>query len=323
MALTTACSQGSSIALDGIEGPSSPTGPGIEEEALPTGGKLRSALGVALLGLLGASVLESSRIRLVRSSKVCEGSDTPQVKSEVAELRSKYIDHHDKMPINKIEEVMLIDEIEDGFIRSFAFYFISTILCPASYFFGNMKFLYSLRDVSILPTLDFGQLALNFMREESERHFEMIMNRPSVEEMNKPSHIGGCLPIWGEEKNPSPRSTHENFSTGINENMSFIIIDSSSAKDSVKCFQGTPIIIQDVSPTTPVLATKEDRTSSECDASVQIQMLLEFSEEQDFSTINDAKAGSSIRPNTIENKNRKNRAAKVQSRDYPKKLKIS
>ena len=25
----------------------------------------------------------------------------------------------------------------------------------------------------------------------------MIMNRPSVEEMNKASYIGGCLPIWG------------------------------------------------------------------------------------------------------------------------------
>ncbi|VAI06579.1 unnamed protein product [Triticum turgidum subsp. durum] len=35
------------------------------------------------------------------------------------------------------------------------------------------------------------------MREESERHFEMIMNRPSVEEMNKSSYIGGCPPIWG------------------------------------------------------------------------------------------------------------------------------
>lgn len=58
-----------------------------------------------------------------------------------------------------------------------------------------MKFLYSLRDVSLIPTLDFQQLALDFMREELERHFEMIMNRPSVEEMNKPSHIGGCLPI--------------------------------------------------------------------------------------------------------------------------------
>ncbi|KAE8788943.1 hypothetical protein D1007_36944 [Hordeum vulgare] len=124
-------------------------------------------------------------------------SDDPQVKSEVAELRSKYIDHRNKMPIDKIEEVMLSDKVEDGFMRSFALYFISIIMCPTSYCFGNMKFLYSLRDVSVIPTLDFGQLALDFMREESERHFEMIMNRPSVEEMNKSSHTGGCIPIWG------------------------------------------------------------------------------------------------------------------------------
>ena len=123
-------------------------------------------------------------------------SDDPQVKAEVTQLRNKYVDDRNKMPINKIEEVMLSDETEDGFIRSFAFYFLSSILCPASYCFGNMKFLYSLRDVSAIPSLDFGQLALDFMREESERHFEMIMNRPSVEEMNKPSYIGGCLPIW-------------------------------------------------------------------------------------------------------------------------------
>ena len=119
------------------------------------------------------------------------------MKAEVSELRNKYVDHRNKMPINKIEEVMLSDETEDGFIRSFIFYFLSSILCPASYCFGNMKFLYSLRDVSAIPSLDFGQLALDFMREESERHFEMIMNRPSVEEMNKSSYIGGCLPIWG------------------------------------------------------------------------------------------------------------------------------
>ncbi|XP_037424322.1 uncharacterized protein LOC119288967 [Triticum dicoccoides] len=124
-------------------------------------------------------------------------SNDPQVKAEVTELRNKYVDHRNKMPINKIEEVKLSDETEDGFIRSFAFYFLSSILCPASYCFGNMKFLYSLRDVSAIPSLDFGKLALDFMREESERHFEMIMNRPSVEEMNKASYIGGCLPIWG------------------------------------------------------------------------------------------------------------------------------
>uniref|UniRef100_A0A453IBS8 Uncharacterized protein n=1 Tax=Aegilops tauschii subsp. strangulata TaxID=200361 RepID=A0A453IBS8_AEGTS len=64
-------------------------------------------------------------------------SDNPQVKAEVSELRNKYVDHRNKMPINKIEEVMLSDETEDGFIRSFIFYFLSSILCPASYCFGN------------------------------------------------------------------------------------------------------------------------------------------------------------------------------------------
>ena len=92
---------------------------------------------------------------------------------------------------------MLSGESEDGYIRSFVFYFLSYISCPASYCFGNTKFLFCLRDDSTTPSLDFGQLALDFMREESERHFEMIMNTPSVEEMNKPLHIGGCLPIWG------------------------------------------------------------------------------------------------------------------------------
>ncbi|KAI4964468.1 hypothetical protein ZWY2020_005695, partial [Hordeum vulgare] len=75
-----------------------------------------------------------------------------------------------------------------------------------------------------------------------------------------------------EEKNPSPPSTHENFSTGINENRSFIMISSSSIKDTVKCFQATPIVIQHVS--TAILVFDER------DASVQIQMPLEFSEQQ-------------------------------------------
>ncbi|SPT18204.1 unnamed protein product [Triticum aestivum] len=83
-------------------------------------------------------------------------SDDPQVKAEVTELRNKYLGHRNKMPINKVEEVMLSDETEDGFIKSFTFYFLSSILGPASYCFGNTKFLYSLRDVSAIPSLDFG-----------------------------------------------------------------------------------------------------------------------------------------------------------------------
>jgi len=57
-------------------------------------------------------------------------SDDSQVKSEVAELRTKYVDHRNKMPINKIEEVMLSDETEDGFIRSFAFLFHINYFVP-------------------------------------------------------------------------------------------------------------------------------------------------------------------------------------------------
>lgn len=126
-----------------------------------------------------------------------DSSDDLEVKAEVAELRSKYTDHRNKIPINKIEKVMLSDQSEEGFMRSFAFYFIASILCPASYCFASSKYLYSLRDVSAIPSLDFGTLGLEFMLEESDRHSEMIFNRPNVEEMNKPSHIGGCLPIWG------------------------------------------------------------------------------------------------------------------------------
>uniref|UniRef100_A0A8R7PF59 Uncharacterized protein n=1 Tax=Triticum urartu TaxID=4572 RepID=A0A8R7PF59_TRIUA len=432
-------------------------------------------------------------------------SDDPQVKAEVTELRNKYVDYQNKMPINKIEEVMLSDETEDGFIRSFAFYFLSSILCPASYCFGNMKFLYSLRDVSAIPSLDFGQLALDFLREESERHFEMIMNRPSVEEMNKPSYIGGCLPIWGiiyldfvdfdfihnhqstmdyslprishvktedfkylalvdrnyesrkffgvlllrdisctpyanvvpvnsapdapgvfnsvpsvevnngnsmpealienksiDSKNPdiisavpsytakfepdikfkpeshlkseapsndvvknepirpkfenisvlnsvyqtpifpvngTPLNTNpvehpttslpkeeeiflsteahdNNFSTGVDAKRSFILISSASPNERVKHFEGTPIIIQDDSPITPAGVTNEDIPASHCDTSVGISMNMDFIVQQDFSTMNNVEAGPSTGTNTMEKKNRKKRAAKVQSPNH-------
>ncbi|VAH48909.1 unnamed protein product [Triticum turgidum subsp. durum] len=386
-------------------------------------------------------------------------SDDPQVKAEVTQLRNKYIDHRNKMLINKIEEVMLSDETEDGFIRSFTFYFLSSILCPASYCFGNTKFLYSLRDVSAIPSLDFAQLALDFMREESERHLEMIMNRPSVEEMNKSSYIGGCLPIWGiiyldfvdfdfidnhqstvdyslprichvktedfkylalvdrnyesrkffgvlplrdishtpyynvgpinnapdadgvinstpyvevNNANSVPEALHENtsidsksphtiseipsstakveadlkpkpephlkteevvflsakaddikFSTEVNAKRSFILISSASGNERVKRFQGTPILIDDDSPTTPAAATNEVIPASHCDTSEGIPMNMEFSVQLGYSSLNNAEAGPSTRPNTIEKKNRKKRAAKLQSPDAPKKLKIS
>lgn len=52
-------------------------------------------------------------------------------------------------------------------------------------------------------------------------------------------------------------------------------------------------------------------------------MPLHSTVQQGFSTFIDAEAGTSTGPNTIEKKNRKKRAAKLQSPDQPKKLKIS
>nr|XP_040244211.1 uncharacterized protein LOC120963592 [Aegilops tauschii subsp. strangulata] len=353
-----------------------------------------------------------------------------------------------------------------------------------------MKFLYSLRDVSAIPSLEFGQLALDFMCEESERHFEMIMNIPSVEEMNKPSYIGGCLPIWGiiyldfvdfdfidnhqstvdrnyesrkffgvlplrdisctpyanvvpvngahdapgvfnsvpsvevnngntvhealnENKsidsksldiisavpsctakvepdikfkpeshlkseapsndvvknepirpkfenisvlnsvyqtpifpvNGTPLNTNPvghpttslpkeeiflsteapdiNLSSGVDAKRSFILISSASPNERVEHFEGTAIIIQDDSPITPAGVTNEDILASHCDTSVGMSMNMDFAVQQDFSTMNNAEAGPSIGTNTMEKKNRKKRAAKVQSPEPPKKLKIS
>lgn len=155
--------------------------------------------------------------------------------------------------------------------------------------------------------------------------------------------------------NPSTQS-------GVNAKRSFILISSTSSKDRVKRFQGTPIIIEVDSPITPAAATSEDTRISDPDASVGIQMPLHSTVQQGYSscpityfflflfsmfnkttstvhpfvsnpfsyfsyigffTFIDAEAGTSIGPNTIEKKNRKKRAAKLQSPDQPKKLKIS
>ncbi|XP_044395018.1 uncharacterized protein [Triticum aestivum] len=113
------------------------------------------------------------------------------------------------------------------------------------------------------------------------------------------------------------------FSSGVNAKRSFILISSSSPNESVKRSQGTPIVIQDDSPITPAAATNEDIPASHCDTSVGIPMNMDFAIQQGYSTMNNAEAGPSTGTNTIEKKNRKKRAAKLQSPDPPKKLKIS
>ncbi|XP_073364675.1 uncharacterized protein [Aegilops tauschii subsp. strangulata] len=100
-------------------------------------------------------------------------------------------------------------------------------------------------------------------------------------------------------------------------------LSSASSNERVKRFQGTPTIIEDDSPITPAVATNEDIPASDCDISVGIPMNMDFAVQQGYSTMNNAEAGPSTGTNTIEKKNRKKRAAKLQSPNPPKKLKIS
>ena len=67
------------------------------------------------------------------------------------------------------------------------------------------------------------------------------------------------------------------FSTEVNAKRSFILISSASGNERVKRFQGTPILIDDDSPTTPAAATNKEIPASRCDTSEGIPMNMEFS----------------------------------------------
>jgi len=126
-----------------------------------------------------------------------------------------------------------------------------------------------------------------------------------------------------EEVKPLTETAARIFSNGVNAKRSFILVRCSSSKDRIKHFQGTPILIEDDSPFTAATATNQEIPTSNPDASVGIQIPTDFAGQPGSSRFNDAGAGSSTGPNTIEKKNRKKRAAKPHSPDGPKKLKIA
>ena len=66
------------------------------------------------------------------------------------------------------------------------------------------------------------------------------------------------------------------FSTEVNAKRSFILISSASGNERFKRFQGTPILIDDDSPTTPAAATNEEIPASHCDTSEGIPMNMDF-----------------------------------------------
>ena len=122
-------------------------------------------------------------------------SDDPEVVAEVQEIRKKYLDVDGKLPIKKLVSVMLADDSEGGFIRSFVLFFISIILCPLTYNFVNPKYLFTLNDVSSIPNLDFGSLCIDHLFTEIDKFHDKVFDVDTVAEYNRSLWIGGFLPV--------------------------------------------------------------------------------------------------------------------------------
>ncbi|KAM0854487.1 hypothetical protein ACQ4PT_050412 [Festuca glaucescens] len=121
-------------------------------------------------------------------------SNDPDIVDDVQELCSKYLENG-KIPMEKLLKVMLADFSEDGFIRSFVLFFISTILCPLTYNSVNPKYLYTLRDGSVIPNLDYGPLCLSHLFNEIDKFHKKVFEVDIVAEYNRNLWVGGCLPL--------------------------------------------------------------------------------------------------------------------------------
>jgi hypothetical protein len=121
-------------------------------------------------------------------------SDDPEVIKEVNAMRQKY-KANGGFTMSKLVSVLLDDEEEVSFIRSFAMFFIATILCPTTTYFISPKYLFSLRDVSQIQNLDYGDLCLSHLLYEIDNWRDRVFGDDDVETYNKHRWIGGCLPV--------------------------------------------------------------------------------------------------------------------------------
>jgi hypothetical protein len=123
-------------------------------------------------------------------------SQDPEIVKEVETIRKQYLQGN-KIPIKHLEGILMGTNDELVFIRSLILYFITTILCPATYNFVRSKYLFSLRDSDLVNvgSIDFGSLCLTHLSDEIDTWMNKVGMNP--QEPMKSSWIGGCLPLWG------------------------------------------------------------------------------------------------------------------------------
>ncbi|XBH66369.1 hypothetical protein VPH35_094896 [Triticum aestivum] len=121
-------------------------------------------------------------------------SNDPVVVAKVKALNDKYISGSRTIPIDNIVKMMKNDETEEGFICSFLFPFISTVLCPITCNYANWKLLYGLHDISKLHNYDLASYCINHLSEEIESFHENLFNIVEID-LNDPIWVGDCLPM--------------------------------------------------------------------------------------------------------------------------------
>ena len=123
-------------------------------------------------------------------------SDDPAVIEEVNVIRAKY-GASSELSMERLVSIMLGDNTEVGFMRSFILFFISTILCPLTYNGVNLKYLFSLRDVSQFRNLNYASLCYDHLFTEVEKFKEKRFDVVNSSDYNRRLWVGGCLPVFG------------------------------------------------------------------------------------------------------------------------------
>ena len=121
------------------------------------------------------------------------------------ELRAKY-GASGHISMDRLVSVMMGDNSEAGFMQSFILFFISTILCPLTYNGVNLKYLFSLRDVSQFRNLNFASLCYDHLFSEIDNFKERQFNVVNSSDYNRKLWVGGCLPVLGVSNEVTPFS---------------------------------------------------------------------------------------------------------------------
>jgi hypothetical protein len=118
-------------------------------------------------------------------------SDNDDIIERVKILKEKYMTNN-KIYIKRAIDLLEGDD-EESFMTSFMLVFLGTIVCPGTSDSVDWKFLFSLVDVSKIPSIDWPALCLQWTVNEVAKYKRKIADVRSGKQKQM-VYVGGCLP---------------------------------------------------------------------------------------------------------------------------------